>query len=149
MTGGHWNQFPLGVQLPTPATPPIIQVPVSSHMVVHATPSWIPEKTKYPMSLFAYAPLINGQRTFAAVAEAIRKAKKSIDIITWGFQPSMYFERDTFANAGKFPNIGELLVQKRAKVYRFVYLSGLTILGKSLKKLSRLGKTDCLTFPAQ
>ncbi|WP_413496418.1 phosphatidylserine/phosphatidylglycerophosphate/cardiolipin synthase family protein, partial [Morganella psychrotolerans] len=102
----------LGVQLPVPATPPIIQVPVSECMGAHITPSWLPELTKYPMSLFAYSPLINGEQTFAAVAEAIRKARKSIDIITWGFQPSMYFERNSNANEGQYPNIGELLEQK-------------------------------------
>lgn len=114
MAGGNWSQFPFGVQIPNLATPPIINIPVSGCMVTHATPGWIPEKTKYPMSLFVYAPLVNGQQTFAAVAEAIRNAKKSIEIITWGFQPSMYFERGNGINEGQFPNIGELL-EKKAK----------------------------------
>lgn len=87
MSAGNWSQFPLGVQLPTSATPPMIDIPVSSCMVAHMTPSWIPERTKYPMSLFTYAPLINGQQTFAAVAEAIRKSKKVLILLHGAFNP--------------------------------------------------------------
>lgn len=76
MAGNPWDQFPIGVKLPQSATPPMIEIPVSQCMQTIATPSWIPERTKYPMSLFAYSPLVNGEETFAAVAEAIRKAKK-------------------------------------------------------------------------
>ncbi|WP_369308600.1 hypothetical protein [Providencia rettgeri] len=101
MSIGNWARFPFGIEPPVSATPPMIDIPVSSCMGAYATPSWIPEKTKYPMSLFVYAPLVNGQQTFAAVAEAIRKAKKSIEIITWGFQPSMYFERNLDARKGQ------------------------------------------------
>jgi phosphatidylserine/phosphatidylglycerophosphate/cardiolipin synthase-like enzyme len=37
-------------------------------------------------------PLINGQATFSRLAEAICQAKKSIDIICWGFEPNMVLE---------------------------------------------------------
>lgn len=114
MSIGNWARFPFGIEPPVSATPPMIDIPVSSCMGAYATPSWIPEKTKYPMSLFVYAPLVNGQQTFAAVAEAIRKAKKSIEIITWGFQPSMYFERSPDAREGQSEMIGGLL-EKKAK----------------------------------
>ncbi|WP_272520655.1 MULTISPECIES: phospholipase D-like domain-containing protein [unclassified Providencia] len=134
MSGGNWSQFPLGVQLPTSATPPMIDIPVSSCMVAHMTPSWIPERTKYPMSLFTYAPLINGQQTFAAVAEAIRKSKKSIDIITWGFQPSMYFERSSNAREGQYPMIGELLEQKANEGVQVRVLVWFDHVGKHFEK---------------
>ena len=51
-------------------------------------------------------PLINGQTAFATVAAAIGSAKKSIDIISWGFDASMRFQRP----GGD--RIGELLRKK-------------------------------------
>jgi phosphatidylserine/phosphatidylglycerophosphate/cardiolipin synthase-like enzyme len=51
-------------------------------------------------------PLINGQTAFAAVAAAIKAAKKSVDIVSWGFDASMRFERP----GGD--RIGELLKKK-------------------------------------
>ncbi len=134
MAVGNWSNFPLGVQMPTSATPPIIDIPVSSCMVTHATPSWIPEKTKYPMSLFAYAPLVNGEQTFKAVAEAIQKAQKSIDIITWGFQPSMYFERDICINKDRLLNIGQLLEQKANEGVQVRVLVWFDDIGKLFEK---------------
>ncbi|MBS7418506.1 phospholipase [Pseudomonas syringae] len=56
-----------------------------------------------------YRPLVNGEEAFRAVFEAIAKAEKSVEIICWGFQPSMYFIRD-----GSHPCIGELLRIKAA-----------------------------------
>ncbi|MFW8395610.1 phospholipase, partial [Klebsiella pneumoniae] len=46
----------------------------------------------------------NGEEVFAAVYHAIMNAQKTVDIICWGFQPSMYFIRD-----GQSLCIGELL----------------------------------------
>jgi len=69
------------------------------------TPPWFVENTEYPPTLATYKPLVNGEEAFASVYHAIANAKKSVDIICWGFQPSMYFIRD-----GKSPCIGELLV---------------------------------------
>ncbi|WP_109395220.1 phospholipase D-like domain-containing protein [Proteus terrae] len=135
MAGNPWDQFPIGVKLPQSATPPMIEIPVSQCMQTIATPSWIPERTKYPMSLFAYSPLVNGEETFAAVAEAIRKAKKSIDIITWGFQPSMWFERESGpVSTGRYPNIGELLVQKANKGIQVRVLVWFDHVGKLAEK---------------
>ncbi|WP_227668574.1 phospholipase D-like domain-containing protein [Klebsiella variicola] len=51
-----------------------------------------------------YKPLVNGEEAFAAVYHAIMNAQKTVDIICWGFQPSMYFIRD-----GQSLCIGELL----------------------------------------
>ncbi|MFV3015694.1 phospholipase D-like domain-containing protein, partial [Pseudomonas sp. KHB2.9] len=74
---------------------------------VTCTPRWYVQRTEYPPAMATYQPLINGEETFEAVHLAIAQAKKSIDIICWGFQPSMYFIRD-----GKAPSIGKLLMDK-------------------------------------
>lgn len=55
----------------------------------------------------SYRPLVNGKEAFGAVHDAIGAAKHTIDIICWGFQPSMHFRRD-----GSAPCIGELLIEK-------------------------------------
>jgi phosphatidylserine/phosphatidylglycerophosphate/cardiolipin synthase-like enzyme len=54
---------------------------------------WFVQDTEYAPTLATYKPLINGEDTFGAVHEAIEKATYSVDIICWGFQPSMYFIR--------------------------------------------------------
>jgi phosphatidylserine/phosphatidylglycerophosphate/cardiolipin synthase-like enzyme len=73
---------------------------------VTLTVSWLPEKAEHPACRAAYAPLICGESTFAAIAQAIENATKSIDIITWGFQASMYFTR---GGNGPHKMVGELL----------------------------------------
>jgi phosphatidylserine/phosphatidylglycerophosphate/cardiolipin synthase-like enzyme len=55
---------------------------------------WYVQDTEYGPALATYKPLVNGQETFRAVHEAIEKATRSVDIICWGFQPSMYFIRE-------------------------------------------------------
>ena len=70
------------------------------------TPPWFVQHTEFSPAQATYTPLVNGEEAFAAVHHAIARAKKSVDIICWGFQPSMYFIRD-----GKSPCIGELLVK--------------------------------------
>jgi phosphatidylserine/phosphatidylglycerophosphate/cardiolipin synthase-like enzyme len=72
---------------------------------VTCTPPWYVRNTEYPPAMATYQPLINGEETFRAVHLAISKAKATVDIICWGFQPSMYFIRD-----GISPRIGELLM---------------------------------------
>jgi len=68
------------------------------------TAPWFVQDTEYPPALATYKPLVNGEEAFAAVYHAIANAQKTVDIICWGFQPSMYFIRN-----GKEPCIGELL----------------------------------------
>lgn len=72
---------------------------------VTCTPPWYVRGTEYPPAKATYEPLINGEETFRAVHNAIARAKSTVDIICWGFQPSMYFIRD-----GISPCIGELLL---------------------------------------
>lgn len=80
---------------------PIATVDTSQCML---TSPWFVQNTEYPPSLATYKPLVNGEEAFAAVHHAIAHAKKTVDIICWGFQPSMYFIRD-----GQEPCIGKLL----------------------------------------
>lgn len=85
--------------MPTPQT--CNAVPGKTKEII-MTPQWLPEKGEFPVCRAAYAPLMNGEHAFGSVAKAIEQAKKNIDIITWGFQASMYFERP-----GKY--VGDLL----------------------------------------
>ena len=80
---------------------PVATVDTSQCMI---TSPWFVQNTEYPPAVATYKPLVNGEEAFAAVYRAIEKAQKSVDIICWGFQPSMYFIRD-----GQALRIGELL----------------------------------------
>jgi phosphatidylserine/phosphatidylglycerophosphate/cardiolipin synthase-like enzyme len=88
---------------------PDIVVPICLRHTNEAvcTPPWYVHNTEYHPVAAGYQPLVNGEETFSAVHHAIAQAQKSIDIICWGFQPSMYFIRD-----GNAPSIGELLMAK-------------------------------------
>lgn len=88
--------------------PKDIVVPIATQETDQCTLTspWFVENTEYPPVLATYNPLVNGEEAFAAVCHAIASAQKSVDIICWGFQPSMYFIRD-----GKSPCIGELLIK--------------------------------------
>lgn len=91
-------------------TQPEIVAPVSfqeTDTVTLCAP-WYVQESEYGPSLATYKPLVNGEETFGAVHEAIENATHSVDIICWGFQPSMYFIR----KRGNHPRIGELLKQK-------------------------------------
>ncbi|MBV5097538.1 phosphatidylserine/phosphatidylglycerophosphate/cardiolipin synthase family protein [Tenebrionicola larvae] len=102
-------------------TPQVCRAVPGQTQEVIMTPQWLPEKSEYPPCRAAYTPLINGARAFEAVARAIEQAKISIDIITWGFQASMYFQRP----GGKM--IGELLeeaTKRNVRVRVLVWFSG-------------------------
>ncbi|KFE54779.1 phospholipase D-like domain-containing protein [Pseudomonas syringae] len=71
---------------------------------------WYVLKTKYRPAKATYQPLVNGEEAFRAVHMAVAKASKTIDIICWGFQPSMFFIRDSCT-----PSIGELLMIKASE----------------------------------
>lgn len=88
---------------------PAIVVPVAFQHTdrVICTSPWYVHNTEYHPVAATYQPLVNGEEAFKAVHLAIAQATTSIDIICWGFQPSMYFIRD-----GKAPPIGQLLMDK-------------------------------------
>lgn len=77
------------------------------------TSPWFLTDSEFPVCQATYKPLVNGEEAFAAVYHAIANAQLSVDIICWGFQPSMYFIRN-----GKSLSIGELLckIAKEKKV---------------------------------
>ena len=56
----------------------------------------------------SYKPLVNGEEAFGALYDAILAAKRTIDIVCWGFQPSMCFKRDSSNSLC----IGDLLINK-------------------------------------
>jgi phosphatidylserine/phosphatidylglycerophosphate/cardiolipin synthase-like enzyme len=76
---------------------------------VTCTLPWYLHRSEYHPVRATYQPLVNGEETFRAVHLAIAQARKSIDIICWGFQPSMFFIRDPLNCS---PCIGELLMSK-------------------------------------
>ncbi len=73
---------------------------------VTCIPPWYVQDTEYPPAAATYQPLVNGEEAFKAVYEAIASAKKSVEILCWGFQPSMYFIRDGKSGL----RIGDLLM---------------------------------------
>lgn len=86
-------------------------VAITNKRDVNITMPWfIPEaQAKYPQrDGNVIQPLINGERAFTAVYDAIFHAKHSIDIISWGFDPSMRLTPPSG------PRLGELL-QRKAK----------------------------------
>lgn len=91
---------------------PSITVPVALSCTRSATITspWFVQDTEYNPAPATYLPLVNGEAAFGAVFDAIRKAEHSIDIVCWGFQPSMYFRRGSDAQGS--PSIGELLEYK-------------------------------------
>jgi len=76
-----------------------------------ATLRWFVHGAEYNPRAAEVRILVNGQRAFGSIYQDILNAKHSIDIICWGFQPSMYFVRD----GGKSMRIGELLAHKGEK----------------------------------
>ena len=73
------------------------------------TPKWFVDGSEYNVLPGTFKLLINGEEAFGEVYDAIAAAKKSVSIICWGFQPSMYFKRGA-NGCGK--RIGELLEEK-------------------------------------
>ncbi len=76
---------------------------------VNFSTKWFTAQGAYePRAGIKVEKLICGKAAFAAIHKAIEKAKKSVDIIIWGFDPMMHFNPDE-------PNsltIGELLEKK-------------------------------------
>lgn len=66
----------------------------------------VPEEGSEPVKA-TLQTLVNGREAFEAVYNKIERAKYSVDIAIWGFQPSMFFRRDGHSHC-----IGELLIKK-------------------------------------
>ncbi|UPK81034.1 phospholipase D-like domain-containing protein [Proteus vulgaris] len=87
-------------------TPQIFNLVPSQGACSVITNEWFIRDGYSPMAA-GFAPLINGERTFKALANAIKGANKSINIAIWGFQASMYFTRVGTEKGSE--RIGELL----------------------------------------
>jgi phosphatidylserine/phosphatidylglycerophosphate/cardiolipin synthase-like enzyme len=69
---------------------------------------WFVQQTEYNPAQATFKPLVNGEEAFGTIYDAMLAAKSSVDIICWGFQPSMYFKRGS--RSASVP-IGQLLAQ--------------------------------------
>ncbi|MFC0695977.1 phosphatidylserine/phosphatidylglycerophosphate/cardiolipin synthase family protein, partial [Paraburkholderia humisilvae] len=69
---------------------------------------WFVQRAEYRPAEATFKPLVNGEEAFGAIHDAMLGAKRSVDIICWGFQPSMYFRRG--GGSASVP-IGQLLAQ--------------------------------------
>lgn len=83
---------------------PIVSPIQRGRMAVTLTSPWELNGSEYRPHNAGFQLLINGEDAFAEVHRAIAGARKSVSIVCWGFQPSMYFIRD-----GAHPPIGKLL----------------------------------------
>lgn len=94
-------------------TTPLITTPVatSKNMSCNINLPWFVQGTEYCPTEATFEPLVNGERAFGAVYDAIMKAEQSVEIICWGFQPSMYFKRGDTSSLC----IGQLLAMKADK----------------------------------
>ncbi len=81
---------------------------------VNLSMPWFVENSKYPPRCTNHIePLINGERAFGAVYEAIANAKVSVDIVSWGFDPGMRLTRP----GGE--RLGDLLKRRSDPSHRY------------------------------
>ena len=81
----------------------VIQFIPGEHSSFELTMDWFARKALYPPRFgVKVTPLINGEQAFGAVYDAIKAATRSVDIISWGFDPAMRFKPGS-------DRIGELL----------------------------------------
>ncbi|VVO62022.1 phospholipase D-like domain-containing protein [Pseudomonas fluorescens] len=81
----------------------VIQLTPTEHKSTSLTMDWFARKALYPPRAgIKVTPLINGDKAFGAVYDAIEAATKSVEIISWGFDPAMRFKPGS-------DRIGELL----------------------------------------
>lgn len=107
-----------------PITTPIA---LSSTRSATFTLPWFVQDTEYGPVPGTIEPLVNGEETFRDVYNAIDKAQVSVDIICWGFQPSMFFRRG--ADGQGTQCIGDLLetVGKRGVKVRVLCWGGAVV----------------------
>ncbi|PKH33167.1 hypothetical protein BI292_26370 [Pseudomonas sp. 43NM1] len=71
----------------------VIQLTPKEHKSTALTMDWFAAKAMYPPRVgVKVTPLINGDKAFGAVYDAIQSAQKSVEIISWGFDPAMRFK---------------------------------------------------------
>jgi len=92
--------------------PAAITVPIAQSCGNAATltlPHFV-QGAEYKPRNATHCPLVNGEEAFGAVYDAIASAQHSVDIVCWGFQPSMYFKRGSSGQGSL--SIGELLLER-------------------------------------
>lgn len=74
-------------------------------------PWWVrtPYPTYYPRHRCHIEPLICGEEVFGKISDDIQAATRSVDIITWGFDPGMVLKRGFKAHEGQ--RYGDLLLE--------------------------------------
>lgn len=71
----------------------VIQLTPKEHKSTSLTMDWFARKAIFPPRAgIQVTPLINGERAFGAVYDAIASATRSVEIISWGFDPAMRFK---------------------------------------------------------
>lgn len=107
-------------------TKPVLTTPIALSRTNCATITlpWFVQCAEYKPVKCTFRPLVNGEETFRDVYNAIQAAQQSVDIICWGFQPSMFFRRG--ADGQGTQCIGELLesVGKRGVKVRVLCWGG-------------------------
>jgi phosphatidylserine/phosphatidylglycerophosphate/cardiolipin synthase-like enzyme len=93
----------------SPLKPIISPLALKCTNTVTVSLPWFVQRTEHNPALTNFRALVNGEEAFGAVYDAILAARHSIDIVCWGFQPSMYFKRGP--GNSSWP-IGELLKRK-------------------------------------
>ncbi|WP_454766919.1 phospholipase D-like domain-containing protein [Cupriavidus campinensis] len=82
------------------------------------TAPWFVQRAEYHPLPCTFQPLVNGEAAFGDVYDAISAAQKTVDIICWGFQPSMFFKRgddgrDTLCIGDLLESVGKRGVKVR------------------------------------
>jgi len=92
---------------------PAITTPLALNCTRSATLTlpWFVRNTEYYPVPATFLPLVNGEKAFGDLYDAIQAAQHTVEIVCWGFQPSMYFKRD---GSNTLP-IGELLAAAGAR----------------------------------
>lgn len=67
----------------------------------------VPHPVYYPRYRCSIEPLICGEKVFRRIANDLKRARHSVDIITWGFDPGMILVRGATGEAGQ--RYGDLL----------------------------------------
>lgn len=68
-------------------TTPTITVPIATSKTTSCQLNlpWFVQCTEYVPAPATFEPLVNGERAFSSVYDAISAAKTSVEIICWGF----------------------------------------------------------------